>query len=155
VEKAGVRAYLALHESGGSPKFFPKSAFSYDAGGDLYVCPRGEILRYWNTWKAQRARRYKAKAKTCDACALKPRCTTNKEGRTIFRHFDEGYLDGVRSYRETEPYRKALRKRKVWVEPLFAEAKDRHGMRRLRLRGLEKVNAEALMVAAGSPRGRT
>ena len=119
------------------------------------MCPRGEILRYWNTWKAQRARRYKAKAKTCDACALKPRCTTNKEGRTIFRHFDEGYLDGARSYRETEPYRKALRKRKVLVEPLFAEAKDRHGMRRLRLRGLEKVNAEALMVAAGSPRGRT
>ena len=61
----------------------------------------------------------------------------------------------MRSHRETEPYRKAPRKRKVWVEPLFAGAKDRHGMRRLGLRGLEKVNAEALMVAAGSPRGRT
>ena len=65
------------------------------------------------------------------------------------RHFDEGYLDRVRSYRRTHPYRKALRKRKVWVEPLFAEAKDRRGMRRFRLRGLDKVNAEALLIAAG------
>ena len=113
------------------------------------MCPRGEILRYWSTWKAQRARRYKAKAKTYDTCALKPNCTSNKEGRTVLRHFDEGYLDRARGHRTSESYRKALRKRKVWVEPLFAEAKDRHGMRRFRLRGLEKVNAEALLIAAG------
>ncbi len=35
------------------------------------------------------------------------------------------------------------------VEPLFAEAKDWHGLRRFRLRGLEKVNGEALLIAAG------
>ncbi len=55
----------------------------------------------------------------------------------------------MRGYGETEAYRKALRKRQVWVEPLFAEAKDWHGSRRFRLRGLEKVNAEALLIAAG------
>jgi hypothetical protein len=55
----------------------------------------------------------------------------------------------VRSYGDTEAYRKALRKRAVWVEPLFAEAKDWHGLRRFRLRGLEKVNTEALLTAAG------
>ncbi len=48
-----------------------------------------------------------------------------------------------------EPYAKAMRKRKVWVEPLFAEAKDWHGLRRFRLRGLPKVNGEALVIAAG------
>ncbi len=149
VEEAGVRAYLALHEAGGSPRYFPKAAFVYDAERDYYVCPQGEALRYLSTWRAQRARRYKVKAKVCDACALKPRCTTNKEGRTILRHFDEGYLDRVRGYRGTYPYQKALRKRRVWVEPLFAEAKDRHGLRRFRLRGLEKVNTEALLIAAG------
>jgi hypothetical protein len=52
-------------------------------------------------------------------------------------------------YRGTYPYEKALRKRKVWVEPLFAEAKDWHGMRKFRLRRLEKVNIEALLVASG------
>ena len=42
-----------------------------------------------------------------------------------------------------------MRKRRVWVEPLFAEAKAWHGLRRFRLRGLEKVNSEALLIAAG------
>ena len=55
----------------------------------------------------------------------------------------------VRAYHETEPYKKALRKRKVWVEPLFAEGKEWHGMSRFRLRRLRRVNAEALLVAAG------
>jgi hypothetical protein len=35
------------------------------------------------------------------------------------------------------------------VEPLFAEAKDWHGLRRFRLRRLEKVNIEALLIASG------
>jgi hypothetical protein len=55
----------------------------------------------------------------------------------------------VRAYHATLPYAKAMRKRKVWVEPLFAEAKDWHGLRRFRLRGLAKVNIEALLIAAG------
>ena len=42
-----------------------------------------------------------------------------------------------------------MRKRAVWVEPLFGEAKDWHGLRRFRLRCLEKVNTEALLKAAG------
>ena len=42
-----------------------------------------------------------------------------------------------------------MRKRSVWVEPLFAEGKEWHGMQRLCLRRLWRVNCEALMRAAG------
>ena len=83
-----------------------------------------------------------------DACALKPWCTSSKEGRHIHRSIDEDYLDRVRSHHQTEAYDKAMRKRKLWTEPLFAEAKLWHGMRRFRLRRLWRVNIEALMVAA-------
>jgi hypothetical protein len=41
-----------------------------------------------------------------------------------------------------------MRKRKVWVEPLFAEGKMWHGLRRFRLRQLERVNIEALLIAS-------
>jgi hypothetical protein len=37
----------------------------------------------------------------------------------------------------------------VWREPLFGEAKQWHGLGRFRLRGLEKVNSESLLIAAG------
>jgi hypothetical protein len=42
-----------------------------------------------------------------------------------------------------------MRKRQVWIEPLFAEAKTWHGLRQLRLRGLANVNIEGLLIAAG------
>ncbi len=67
----------------------------------------------------------------------------------ITRLFAEPYLERVRSYHQTEPYKKAMRKRKVWVEPLFGEAKAWHGLARFRLRMLEKVNCEALVIATG------
>ncbi len=44
---------------------------------------------------------------------------------------------------------KALRKRRVWVELLFAEANQWHGLDRFRLRGLWRVNTQTLPIAAG------
>jgi hypothetical protein len=67
----------------------------------------------------------------------------------VHRSFYADYLDRVRGYHETEAYKKARRKRQVWVEPLFAEAKAWHGLRRLRRRGLDNVNIEGLLIAAG------
>jgi hypothetical protein len=55
----------------------------------------------------------------------------------------------VKAYYETEAIKKASRKRSLWVEHLFGEAKDFHRFRRFRLRGLHKVNFEGMMIAAG------
>jgi len=149
VERAGIRAYVPLTGAGKARPYFSKEEFAYDAGRDLYRCPAGQPLRPRANNKARRLTVYKAEKGICDACELRPRCTDNKTGRQILRYFDEAYVDRVRAYRGTFPYEKALRKRRVWVEPLFGEAKDWHGLRRFRLRRLEKVNAEALMIAAG------
>jgi hypothetical protein len=43
----------------------------------------------------------------------------------------------------------SVRKWQVWVEPLFAEAKEWHGLCRLRLRGLLNANIEGWLIAAG------
>jgi transposase len=149
VEKAGMHAYMVLpkhHERG---PFFGKNQFTYDTEKDLYICPQGETLRRQGRDYKERSFRYAAKPSACNACPLKSRCTKSKKGRWIRRSFEEEYLERVRSYGDTEAYRKAIRKRAVWVEPLFAEAKDWHGSRRFRLRRLEKVNVEALLIAAG------
>lgn len=37
----------------------------------------------------------------------------------------------------------------MWVEPLFADAKQWHGLGQFRLRGLVNVTSEALLVATG------
>ncbi len=92
---------------------------------------------------------YRAPASICNACPVKGQCTTSTQGRRVYRHVGEEYLERVRTYQQTLAYQKALRKRQVWVEPLFAEAKDWHGLRRFRLRRLWHVNCEALRIATG------
>lgn len=153
LEQAGIHAYVALHESGSKPNRFPKVEFRYDPEEDVYTCPAGRLLRPLGKKEGVdrngKATFYRARASECAACHLKPRCTSNKNGRQIRRDPAEHYIDLVRGYRGMAPYDKALRKRKVWIEPLFAEAKDWHGMRRFRLRTLWKVNTETLLTAAG------
>jgi transposase len=149
IEDQRIRAYVPLSEAGRRPGLFADTDFAYDAAADAYRCPGGETLRFLSRCEATRRRVYEAPAAACRACALKPQCTTSQRGRRVGRGFAEDYLDRVRAYHATEPYAKAMRKRKVWVEPLFAEAKDWHGLRRFRLRGLPKVNGEALLIAAG------
>jgi transposase len=150
LKKAGIRAYVAI------PNFdfrdtglFGPGHFRYDPEKDAYVCPADERLHRRTRTGGNRGMRYRAKAEACNACELKAKCTTSERGRMLYRRPDEDYYDRVRAYRGTFAYDKALRKRRVWVEPLFAEAKDWHGMRRFRLRRLEKVNIEALLIASG------
>ena len=149
IEKAGIRAYAALPDQGKRTSLFTKEAFVYDAQRDVYTCPRGETLRRQGHDRRGGYVRYAVRTGACEGCPLKSECTNSPKGRWVSRSVDEEYLERVRSYRETEAYRKALRKRAVWVEPLFGEAKEWHGARRFRLRRLEKVNSEALMIASG------
>ncbi len=149
VERAGIRAYVPLTGAGKARPYFSKEEFAYDPEQDLYQCPAGELLRAKTFRAARNQVIYKTETGTCDSCSMRAQCTDNKTGRQVLRHRDERYVDRVKSYRGTFAYEKALRKRRVWVEPLFGEAKDWHGLRRFKLRRLEKVNIEALLIASG------
>ena len=149
VERAGIRAYVPLTGAGKARPYFSKEEFTYDPDQDLYQCPAGKVLRPKTIIAARNQILYKTEPGTCDCCSMRAQCTDNKTGRQVLRHLEERYVDRVKSYRGTFAYEKALRKRRVWVEPLFGEAKDWHGLRRFRLRRLEKVNIEGLLIASG------
>ncbi len=149
MEEAGIRAYVPLPDLDSRSPYFGKRQFRYDPDQDVCICPQGEPLRFVGRVYKERIICYQAEATTCNSCPLKPQCTESIYGRQVTRSFDQEYLDRVRGYHETEAYRRAMRKRQVWVEPLFAEGKQWHGLRRLRLRRLRRVNIEALLVATG------
>ncbi len=149
LEQDGIRAYVPVSDYRDRTDFYPPQAFRYDAARDLYICPQGQNLRLRSRRKSEEILVYIAEAAICNVCPLKGKCTKSKTGRQLHRSFFQNYLDRAASYRETEAYKKALRKRQVWVEPLFGEAKQWHEGRRFRLRGLEKVNIEGLLRAAG------
>lgn len=149
LEEAGIQAFVPVTDFTRRTKFFGKDRFDYDPKNDAYTCPAGERLKSQGRPSKEGLMRYRAPAKACAACSLRADCTSNKQGRAVHRHPEEHYLEMARARRQSESYKKAMRKRKVWAEPPFAEAKRWHGMERFRLRGLERVNAEALLVAAG------
>jgi transposase len=149
LEDAGIRAFFPLPDFDRRTPFFGKSEFAYDAEADAYRCPQGQPLPRRKTKYTEREVVYRADAATCNTCPIKAECTASDCGRIVHRSFDEAYLDTVRDYHATLDYQKARRKRQVWVEPLFAEAKEWHGLRRLRLRGLLNANIQGLLIAAG------
>ena len=148
VEDQGIRAYVPLADWDRTPYYGP-SRFTYDAASDAYRCPQGHPLRRHNAKYTEQVLVYKADARTCNGCPVKAACTPSDSGRQVYRSFHADYLDRVRGYHETAAYQKAIRKRSVWVGPLFGEAKAWHGLGHFRLRGLWKVNTEALLIATG------
>jgi len=118
LEAGGIRASVPLPNWDQRTPYYGPSLFSYDAERDVYSCPQGATLR---RRKANRTTRkivlYRADAAVCNACPVKAACTSSAHGRGVARSFDADYLDRVRGYHETEDYRKAMRRRKVWIEP--------------------------------------
>jgi hypothetical protein len=149
IEEAGIRAYVPLPDWEHKTPLYGPSKFTYDAAQDRYTCPADQPLRRFRTEYQAEKVEYRADAATCNACPLKAQCTDSQQGRQLHRYFHAHYLERVQSYHLTQAYQKAMNKRKVWVEPLFGEAKDWHGLRRFRLRLLWRVNCEALRIAAG------
>ncbi len=149
IEEAGLRAYVPLPDFDQRTSFYGKQRFTYEEDEDQYRCPHGVFLPRRKVKYTERVIVYQADAETCNGCPLKANCTASDRGRQVHRSFDEAYLERVRSYHSTEAYKKAMRKRQVWVEPLFGEAKEWHGLDRFRLRMLEKVNSEAVVIGAG------
>jgi transposase len=144
-----IKAYLPTSDLSKRTKYYPARLFQYDPEKDHYVCPQGQTLPITSRRNTEQVILYRAKASICNACPVKGECTGSKSGRHILRSFFQNYLDEAEAYRQTEAYQKAIRKRSVWVEPLFGEAKEFHRLRRLRLRRLLKVNIEGVMVATG------
>jgi hypothetical protein len=144
-----IHTYVPLPDWDTRTPYYGAAHFTYDAERDEYHCPAGQPLRRRKTKYTEGVVVYEARRATCNACPLKTGCTGSKHGRQVRRSVHAKYLDRVRTYRQAAGYQKAMRKRQVWVEPLFGEAKDWHGLRQFRLRGLWKVNCEALRTAAG------
>lgn len=149
MEDAHIRAYVPLPDWEHKTSYYGPAQFTYDTVHDQYRCPQGQVLFAFHREEQAQLIEYRAAAGTCNACPVKMQCTPSKRGRHVHRSFFAEYLERVKGYHQTLAYQKAMNKRRVWVEPLFAEAKDWHGMRRFRLRRLWRVNCEALVTATG------
>jgi hypothetical protein len=122
--------------------------FRYDAESDTYTCPAHEILTRRFVRESERMVVYKAPSGVCRACRLRSQCSPTGKERGLRRSFDRSFLEEAQRWMATEEGKRRVQQRKVYVETVFAIAKDRHGMRRAQWRGKRKVQIQVWLTAA-------
>jgi IS5 family transposase len=125
-----------------------KRHFKYDEKEDVYVCPCGHKLKYRTTNRAG-SHEYVSDAGVCGKCPrLFERTESADHVRVIIRHVWQRYKDKISENRLTGLGTYLQQKRRETVERSFADAKELHGLRYARYRGLKNVTEQCLMTAA-------
>ena len=134
----------------GIAREFHRDAFRYEQGGDAYLCPAGERLRYEGTERkpGRSIRWYRAPAAACAVCAFKPQCCPQAAlGRSITIPKDHPAVAAFVAKMQTQEAKRAYGQRGAIAEFSNLWIKAKIGLRQFRLRGLKKVRMEAVWAA--------
>ncbi|WP_243120266.1 IS1182 family transposase [Caloramator sp. E03] len=144
----GIRPVMPYTRPMTKEGFFKKYEYVYDEYYDCYICPNNQILNY-RTTNREGYREYASDSKTCKDCPYRNKCTNSKDyTKVINRHIWADYVEEAEHLRYTTLNKEIYEKRKETIERVFADMKEKHGMRFTTLRGLKKVTAQAMLVAA-------
>lgn len=141
----GVVAYRRPSRRNG---YLPKREFVYDQYYDCYLCPKDQVLCYRSTDR-NGYRQYVSDPRVCTGCELLSQCTLSANHvKVVTRHVWADHKEAVDEHRLTDHGKKIYARRKETVERSFADAKQLHGHRYARMRGIAKVTEQCLLAAA-------
>lgn len=128
--------------------YFKPYQYMYDEYYDCVLCPNNQVLHYSTTNRAG-YREYKSDPEICKRCPMRAQCTQSKNyQKTVTRHVWADYLDTAEDFRYTPQGKGIYRERSETIERVFADAKEKHGLRFTTLRGKAKVTMQALLTFA-------
>jgi len=140
----GLDVYLPIGQVTGSQSpEFERESFVYDNDSDGYRCPAGEMLFHKHDLNENGViiKVYGGSTKICRACCYKSKCTRNRYRTLRIPEVYDQILE-MRRKLGSESGRQIYDKRKVMVEPVFANMKFNLGFWRFRLRTLARVKGE-------------
>ena len=142
----GIRPYLPYKRPMTKKGFFKKYEYVYDEKLDIYICPNNKDLKYTTTNKSG-YREYKSNPKDCEGCPFLEQCTQSKNHqKVITRHVWEEYRELADEIRYTPEWKDIYPLRKETIERVYADCKEKHGLRFTRIRGLKKNQQESLII---------
>lgn len=148
LEQRGIAGVMGYRTPNHKPRTFYKRQYHYDAYRDEYLCSQGQALAYSATNRIG-YREYKSNAAICQRCSVRPQCTNSANGvKIVVRHVWERTKEAVNARRLTEWGKRIYVRRKETVERSFANAKQLHGQRYAKMRGLRKLAEQCLLGAA-------
>ena len=128
--------------------FFKKHEYVYDEYYDCYLCPENQVLEYATT-NREGYREYKSDPKICKNCPKREQCTLSRNHtKVVTRHVWADYSEQAEEYRYVPKYKEIYKQRKQTIERVFADAKEKHGMRYTTMRGLAKVTMQVTLTFA-------
>lgn len=131
----------------GKKGMLKKKDFTFSKEKDCYICPQGQELSY-STTSRNGYHEYKSNPKVCADCSMLSICTqSHNHVKVMARHVWEGFKEGIYSHRLEEKGKRIYERRKETVERSFADAKELHGHRYAKYRGINKVQEQSLMAA--------
>ena len=114
--------------------------YVYDEHYDCIICPEYQPLAY-RTTNRDGYREYCSNPRICAKCPTRNLCTRSKNCvKTVLRHIWKGCEELADDARYTPEYQELYAKRKETIERVFADAKEKHGMRYTLYRGLAQVS---------------
>ena len=132
----------------GKDGFYRPYEYVYDEYYDCVLCPENQILKY-STTNRDGYREYKSDPKICENCPSRMKCTQSKScQKTVTRHVWSDYLEVAEDFRHTEEGKYLYSLREETIERVFADAKEKHGMRYTQYRGKAKVKMQVLLTFA-------
>ena len=147
LEQHSITGHIPVKECPlGKSGLYSVEQFTYRPENNSYLCPEGKQLTYVGINPRNRTHIYASTLKRCRDCSQKVRCTRGKT-RFLQIHIHEGARQRARERAKTPEFDMALRARRK-VEALFAELKNRIGLRRLRLRRIGFAREQFFLAAA-------
>ncbi len=146
LEGAGLEPNVKVQPPSAREGMFSQDNFEIDTKAGDVRCPAGVrvALQILND-----GARLAAFGINCAECPLRPQCTTSKSGRTIKLHPKHEILDRHRKLQRAPDWKAKYRKVRPRVERKIAHLMRRkHGGRRARVRGRERVRHDFSLLAA-------
>jgi len=125
----------------GKRGFFRPYEYVYDAYYDCVLCPENQVLRYVTTTKEGK-RQFKSDPRICCGCPSRSKCTQSRECcKVVEKHIWADYLERAEDIRHSDIGKRIYALRSQTIERVFADAKEKHGMRYTQHRGIRAVTA--------------
>jgi transposase len=124
--------------------------FIYSEEYNNYQCPAGKHLEICAS--DNNSTMYRSKSDECKNCYLSLTCILKKRKNThsryIYRSVDQAFFEEQLKRMQGPTFQASLRERMWKIEGINAEAKNLHGLKRAKYRGLSKVQIQAYMTGA-------
>lgn len=139
----GMNVFIKKAKANNSTKDneFRKEKFSYDKDNDVYICPAGNKLPFFENTSKNGIKYRRYKCSNCNSCRYKNACTSSASGRTIQRWEHEDVLESV--HKDTLENNDIYKQRRCIVEHPFGTIKRTLGYSFFLRRQIDNVDAEA------------